>query len=152
MGDLPAACQVEPEVSSAFSSKHDIAPALMGEMIGEPAAHDSAADDDDPRRRTGKTSDMGSSFSDFRWTSYQTNVLSSTMNDTNVPYISSAAPQAVLDALAGQLDDMTPELRKAAAFVLENPNEVGVSSMREIAEAANVKPNTVVRMARHRGI
>jgi DNA-binding MurR/RpiR family transcriptional regulator len=29
---------------------------------------------------------------------------------------------------------MTPELRKAAAFVLENPNEVGVSSMREIAE------------------
>jgi DNA-binding MurR/RpiR family transcriptional regulator len=73
------------------------------------------------------------------------------MNNTNVPYISSAAPQAVLDALAGQLDDMTPELRKAAAFVLENPNEVGVSSIREIAEAANVKPNTFVRMARSMG-
>jgi DNA-binding MurR/RpiR family transcriptional regulator len=73
------------------------------------------------------------------------------MNNTNVPYISSAAPQAVLDALAGQLDDMTPELRKAAAFVLENPNEVGVSSIREIAEAANVKPNTFVRMARSVG-
>jgi DNA-binding MurR/RpiR family transcriptional regulator len=73
------------------------------------------------------------------------------MNNTNVPNISSAAPQAVLDALAGQLDDMTPELRKAAAFVLENPNEVGVSSIREIAEAANVKPNTFVRMARSVG-
>lgn len=73
------------------------------------------------------------------------------MNNTLVPDISLAAPQAVLDALAGQLDDMTPELRKAAAFVLENPNEVGVSSIREIAEAANVKPNTFVRMARSVG-
>lgn len=70
------------------------------------------------------------------------------MNNTNVPITPSPAPQAVLDALAGQLDEMTPELRKAAAFVLENPNEVGVSSIREIAEAANVKPNTFVRMAR----
>lgn len=73
------------------------------------------------------------------------------MNNTYVPDTSLAAPQAVLDALAGQLDDMTPELRKAAAFVLENPNEVGVSSIREIAEAANVKPNTFVRMARSVG-
>jgi DNA-binding MurR/RpiR family transcriptional regulator len=32
--------------------------------------------------------------------------------------------------------------------VLENPNDVGVSSMREIAEPRNVKPNTFVRMAR----
>jgi DNA-binding MurR/RpiR family transcriptional regulator len=35
--------------------------------------------------------------------------------------------------------------------VLENPNEVGVSTVREIAEAAKVKPNTVVRMARQVG-
>lgn len=73
------------------------------------------------------------------------------MNNTFVPYPLSSASQAVLDALAGQLDDMTPELRKAAAFVLENPNEVSVSSIREIAEAANVKPNTFVRMARSVG-
>ena len=35
--------------------------------------------------------------------------------------------------------------------MLENPHEVGISSIREIAEAANVKPNTFVRMARSCG-
>jgi len=35
--------------------------------------------------------------------------------------------------------------------VLENPRDVGVSTVREIAQAANVKPNTVVRMARQVG-
>jgi len=35
--------------------------------------------------------------------------------------------------------------------VLENPNDVGVSSIREIAEAADVKPNTFVRLARSVG-
>lgn len=61
------------------------------------------------------------------------------------------APQAVLESLAGQLGELTPELRKAAAYVLENPNDVGVSSIREIADAANVKPNTFLRMARFIG-
>lgn len=77
------------------------------------------------------------------------------MNDTSVPLIANAAPdlppQAVLENLAGQLTGMTPELRKAAAYVLENPNDVGISSIREIAEAAKVKPNTFVRMARSAG-
>ncbi len=67
------------------------------------------------------------------------------MNDTNV---SLPAPDEVLDSLAAQLTGLTPETRKAAAYVLENPNDVGVSSIREIAAAANVKPNTFVRMAR----
>ncbi|MEX0301714.1 MAG: MurR/RpiR family transcriptional regulator, partial [Leisingera sp.] len=39
----------------------------------------------------------------------------------------------------------------AARYVLENPADVGVSTVREIAEAANVKPNTFVRMARQVG-
>ncbi len=59
--------------------------------------------------------------------------------------------QDVLDSVASQLPELTPELRKAAAYVLENPNDVGVSSIREIAEAAQVKPNTFVRMARSLG-
>ena len=46
---------------------------------------------------------------------------------------------------------LTPEAQKAARYVLENPNDVGVSTVREIAEAANVKPNTFVRMARQVG-
>ena len=56
-----------------------------------------------------------------------------------------------MKALASGLEDLTPEIRKAAAYVLENPNDVGVSSIREIAGAARVKPNTFVRMARSVG-
>ena len=66
------------------------------------------------------------------------------MNGTNVS-------SAILTRLAGELEELTPEARKAATYVLENPRDVGVSTVREIAEAANVKPNTVVRMARQVG-
>lgn len=57
----------------------------------------------------------------------------------------------MLGSLAERLDDLTPEARKAATFVIENPGEVSVSSIREIAGAANVKPNTLVRLARQLG-
>lgn len=70
------------------------------------------------------------------------------MNNMIVPNSETPAPQDMLQALGAELDNLTPETRKAAAYVLENPNDVGVSSIREIAEAANVKPNTFVRMAR----
>lgn len=66
------------------------------------------------------------------------------MNDTNVS-------KQILNRLAGELPDLTPEARKAAAYVLENPRDVGVSTVREIARAAKVNPNTVVRMARQVG-
>ena len=66
------------------------------------------------------------------------------MNGTNVS-------NAILERLAGALSELTPEARKAATYVLENPRDVGVSTVREIAKAANVKPNTVVRMARQVG-
>ncbi|RVU39036.1 MurR/RpiR family transcriptional regulator [Hwanghaeella grinnelliae] len=67
------------------------------------------------------------------------------MNDTNVSHLSS---NGVLEALAAELGQLTPETRKAATYVLENPNDVGVCSIREMASAAAVKPNTLVRMAR----
>ncbi|PWE29366.1 silent information regulator protein Sir2 [Maritimibacter sp. 55A14] len=66
------------------------------------------------------------------------------MNGTNVSH-------DVLDRLTEEWDALTPEAQKAARYVLENPNDVGVSTVREIAEAANVKPNTFVRMARQVG-
>lgn len=66
------------------------------------------------------------------------------MNGTDVSY-------SILKRLAEELPELTPEARKAATYVLENPQDVGVSTVREIAEAANVKPNTVVRMARQVG-
>jgi DNA-binding MurR/RpiR family transcriptional regulator len=59
--------------------------------------------------------------------------------------------KTILERLAGELTDLTPEARKAATYVLENPRDVGVSTVREIAQAAKVKPNTVVRMARQVG-
>lgn len=68
----------------------------------------------------------------------------SMMNGTNVS-------QRVLERLTEEWDALTPEAQKAARYVLENPNDVGVSTVREIAEAANVKPNTFVRMARQVG-
>ena len=66
------------------------------------------------------------------------------MNGTNVSY-------RVLERLTEEWDALTPEAQKAARYVLENPNDVGVSTVREIAEAANVKPDTFVRMARQVG-
>ena len=66
------------------------------------------------------------------------------MKETNVSL-------SILKRLANELDDLTPEARKAATFVLENPRDVGVSTVREIAQAARVKPNTIVRMARQVG-
>ncbi|MEM6693308.1 MAG: MurR/RpiR family transcriptional regulator [Pseudomonadota bacterium] len=65
----------------------------------------------------------------------------------NGTYVSNS----ILERLADELPALTPEARKAATYVLENPRDVGVSTVREIAEAAKVKPNTVVRMARQVG-
>ncbi|WP_306116418.1 MULTISPECIES: MurR/RpiR family transcriptional regulator [unclassified Roseovarius] len=66
------------------------------------------------------------------------------MNDTNVQ-------SSVLERLTEEWSALTPEAQKAARYVLENPADVGVSTVREIAEAAKVKPNTFVRMARQVG-
>ena len=57
----------------------------------------------------------------------------------------------ILGRVADALGDLTPEAQKAATYVLENPQAVGVSTVREIAEAAGVNPNTFVRMARQVG-
>lgn len=49
------------------------------------------------------------------------------------------------------MESMSPQLQKAAAFVLDHPDDVGFSSVRDLAAAAGVKPNTMVRMARAAG-
>jgi DNA-binding MurR/RpiR family transcriptional regulator len=66
------------------------------------------------------------------------------MNGTNVS-------SEILDRLAQEWETLTPQAQKAARYVMENPSEIGISTVREIAEAARVKPNTVVRMARQVG-
>jgi DNA-binding MurR/RpiR family transcriptional regulator len=47
--------------------------------------------------------------------------------------------------------DLTPELQKAANFILENPEEVGLNSMRSVAKGARVKPATVSRLSKTLG-
>ena len=54
----------------------------------------------------------------------------------------------VLEGLSDAMESMSPQLQKAAAFVLDHPDDVGFSSVRDLAAAAGVKPNTMVRMAR----
>ncbi len=70
------------------------------------------------------------------------------MSGITVPNSRGLESVDVLAALSEEFAGLTPEIRKAASYVLENPNDVGVSSIREIATAAKVKPNTLVRMAR----
>ncbi len=57
-------------------------------------------------------------------------------------------PTDILAALAAEVDELSPQIRRAARYVLDNPGEIAVTSMRGIADAAGVKPNTLVRMAR----
>ncbi len=71
------------------------------------------------------------------------------MKQMNVPLPKS--PAEVLAELANRLSSFTPELQKAATHILENSNLVSVSSIRKMAQDADVKPNTLVRMARTLG-
>jgi DNA-binding MurR/RpiR family transcriptional regulator len=57
----------------------------------------------------------------------------------------------ILDRLADVHAELSPQLRRAAEYVLNNPNEVGVQSMRQLAGAAEITPNTLVRLAKALG-
>jgi DNA-binding MurR/RpiR family transcriptional regulator len=53
--------------------------------------------------------------------------------------------------LVDSFSRLTPELQKAAKFMLENPEEVGLNSMRTVAKKAGVKPATVTRLSKALG-
>ena len=72
------------------------------------------------------------------------------MNMTNVPS-PSTAPE-IIERIQKLRAELTPELRKVATFMLENPNEIGVSSIRKLAGLADVKANTLVRLSRAVGM
>ena len=55
--------------------------------------------------------------------------------------------QRLVDAFPG----LTPELQKAARFITEHPEEVGLTSMRQLASAAGVKPATITRLTKQLG-
>lgn len=66
-------------------------------------------------------------------------------------FVKPSTTEGILERLQNQYPRLSPQLRQAAQYVLDHPNDIGVSSMRQIAEAAEVKPNTLVRMARSMG-
>ncbi len=72
------------------------------------------------------------------------------MNETNV--LTSTTTAQVLERLQVLRADLTPELRKAATFLLESSNEIGVSSIRKLATLADVNANTLVRLSRSLGM
>ncbi len=53
--------------------------------------------------------------------------------------------------LVESFSDLTPELQKAARFMVEHPEEVGLNSMRKVAKEAGVKPATVSRLSKTLG-
>ena len=58
-----------------------------------------------------------------------------------------ALVQRVADIFSG----LSPELRRAARFVLDRPDDVALTSMRSLARDAGVQPATMVRLARAAG-
>ena len=64
------------------------------------------------------------------------------------------APHSADETLARLTDGfaaLSPQLQRAARFLIDQPREVGVQSMRALAAKAEVHPNTLVRLAQHLG-
>ena len=59
--------------------------------------------------------------------------------------------EGIIEALTERFDDLSPQLQRAARFIIDSPREVGVQSMRQLAIKAEVHPNTLVRLAQSLG-
>lgn len=59
--------------------------------------------------------------------------------------------QSLADRIAAAFSGLPPQLQTAARFVLENPDDVALLSMREQARRAGVPPVTMTRLARELG-
>lgn len=54
-----------------------------------------------------------------------------------------------IDALLPhRIDQLSPQLRRAARFVVDNPDQVATRSLRQVAQVANLSPPTFSRLAR----
>ncbi|MCR9254610.1 MAG: MurR/RpiR family transcriptional regulator [Alphaproteobacteria bacterium] len=67
------------------------------------------------------------------------------------PATAPATADQVIAALTETFPNMTPALQSAARFIVDNPREVGLNSMRTLASQAAVHPNAFVRLARQIG-
>ncbi|HAP24608.1 MAG TPA: silent information regulator protein Sir2, partial [Achromobacter sp.] len=57
-------------------------------------------------------------------------------------------PSSLLATLQKKLEQLPPELQRAARWVVENPAQVGLWSMRRQAQTLGVAPATMLRLAR----
>lgn len=64
----------------------------------------------------------------------------------------SMAQGPMAERIVEAFDGMSEQLQAAARFVLENPRDVALLSMREQAKAAGVQPATMTRLAKHLGL
>lgn len=58
-----------------------------------------------------------------------------------------ASAEEVIARLTAEFDGLSAQLQRAARHVIDHPREVGVRSMRALAAQAEVRPNTLVRLA-----
>jgi DNA-binding MurR/RpiR family transcriptional regulator len=68
-----------------------------------------------------------------------------------VASLSPAGPVDVLQRVRASFDALTPQLRRAARWLVDHPTDVALLSMREQARGAEVSPPTMLRLARALG-
>ncbi len=59
---------------------------------------------------------------------------------------------SVLTRLREMYDSLSPQLQRGAQYILERPDEIAFTSMRQVAQRANVQPATMVRLAQKLGL
>jgi DNA-binding MurR/RpiR family transcriptional regulator len=62
-----------------------------------------------------------------------------------------ASPEALIANLQSALATLSPRIKVAARYLLDHPTEIALTSMRQLAQSANVPPNTLVRLAQTLG-
>ena len=62
-----------------------------------------------------------------------------------------SSAEEILRRLTEEFPLLSPQLQRAARFLIDHPRQIGVQSMRALAAKAEVHPNTLVRLAQQVG-
>ena len=76
------------------------------------------------------------------------------MTTQKLQLVDTALPQSqeqVIERLLAVFDELPGQLQLCARYIIDHPHEVGLQSMRTLAQAADVHPNSFVRLARQLG-